>query len=99
VLLVPVYADSLKGAHYYSWEGHQALDEALLPMTASNATETWAVVACIPIHSNEMNDCDMWQCIKFMACITKAALNNCLYEESLDGSCFCSCVTFVELRG
>jgi hypothetical protein len=50
---------------------------------------TWTV-ASSPIQSDEGNECGAWQCIKFTVYM-KAALNDCLHEESLDGS---SGVTF-----
>jgi hypothetical protein len=84
------YAYSLESARFSSEEVRQALEETPLS-TASNAA-TWAV-ASSPIQSHGGNDCGAWQCIKFAAYM-KAALNDCLYEESIDGS---SSVTF-ELR-
>jgi hypothetical protein len=81
------YADSIESAHFSSEEVHLALEETPL-LTASNAA-TWTV-ASSPIQSHKGNDCGAWQCIKFTAYM-KAALNDRLYEESIDGS---SSVTF-----
>jgi hypothetical protein len=81
------YADSLESAHFFSKEVRQALEKNPLS-TASNAA-TWAVTSS-PIQSHGGNGCGAWECIKFTAYM-KAALNVCLYDESIDGS---SSVTF-----
>jgi hypothetical protein len=39
-VLLQAYAGSFEGAHFSSEEVHQALDETLLPMTASKAAKT-----------------------------------------------------------